>query len=145
IFHPKTRVDVKDETRLKATSEEVEKYAETLNLKYEPRFPTECFFMTIHAIHIGLNPIVQSIKRVKRHQQQLQQNIKEIEAQMVHATGLKRDRLAEKLKFQKNNRDRIVRTLLCMECTLRDRSILDRILMFSDRQLSFLISMVNPE
>lgn len=32
IFHPKTRVDVKDETRLKATSEEVEKYSETLSM-----------------------------------------------------------------------------------------------------------------
>lgn len=38
IFHPKCRVDVKDETRLKATSDEVEKFESTLGKTNHCRF-----------------------------------------------------------------------------------------------------------
>lgn len=121
--------------------------------------------MTIHAIHLSFNAIVSTIKRVKRHLQSVHQMMKETEAEINKSAGpetrAKHARLVEKLKNQKATSDvslsifrsfinfwsfqRLVRTVMCMECTLRDRSLLDRILMFTNRQLSFLISMINPD
>ncbi|KAH7714804.1 U-box domain-containing protein [Aphelenchoides avenae] len=41
IFHPKSRIDLKDETRLKFNSEELQKFVEEQNLAFDPNFPTE--------------------------------------------------------------------------------------------------------
>lgn len=36
-----------------------------LDTNYEPKFTTECFYLTIHAIIIGINPTIQHLKQLK--------------------------------------------------------------------------------
>uniref|UniRef100_A0A8B9JL64 Ubiquitin conjugation factor E4 B n=1 Tax=Astyanax mexicanus TaxID=7994 RepID=A0A8B9JL64_ASTMX len=61
IFHPKCRLNVSvEETRLKATMEELKSWLSELHedpAKFsEPKFPTECFFLTLHAHHLSILP-----------------------------------------------------------------------------------------
>lgn len=76
-----------------------------IDLNYEPKFPTDCFFMTIHAIHIGINAVVQSIRKVQRHLHQIQIVMKETEEEIKKANGSRQMRLMEKLKNQKVTND----------------------------------------
>uniref|UniRef100_A0A7E4VZH7 U-box domain-containing protein n=1 Tax=Panagrellus redivivus TaxID=6233 RepID=A0A7E4VZH7_PANRE len=146
IFHPACRVDVRDETRLKFDSEELEEYEKTLDLNYDPKFPTECFFLAIHAVELGYNASIESMKRIKRHLSQVQTMVRETEAELKAAqkSGRPSARLEEKLKHQKATHVRIVRTLLCIECTIRCPILMEQTLIFTDKQLAFLINMINP-
>ncbi|XP_053547130.1 ubiquitin conjugation factor E4 B [Bombina bombina] len=61
IFHPKCRIALpNDETRIKATIEELTSWMSDLNQDpsffSEPKFPTECFFLTLHAHHLAILP-----------------------------------------------------------------------------------------
>uniref|UniRef100_A0A673I901 Ubiquitin conjugation factor E4 B n=1 Tax=Sinocyclocheilus rhinocerous TaxID=307959 RepID=A0A673I901_9TELE len=61
IFHPKCRLNVStEETRLNATMEDLKSWLTELHedsSKFsEPKFPTECFFLTLHAHHLSILP-----------------------------------------------------------------------------------------
>nr|KAF6472833.1 ubiquitination factor E4B [Molossus molossus] len=61
IFHPKCRITLPtDETRVNTTMEDVndwlmELYGDQPPFS-EPKFPTECFFLTLHAHHLSILP-----------------------------------------------------------------------------------------
>lgn len=145
IFHPKCRVDVRDETRLKYNSDEVIEYEKNLDLTDDPKFPTECFFMTIHAVQLSYNSSMEEMKRIKRHVSQINSAIKELEQEIKNATAQKRmtTRLMDDLKRHKLTHKQFVRAMLCFECSLRDRALVDRTLMFTNKQLNFLIAMID--
>lgn len=102
--------------------------------------------MTIHAVELGFNATMEELKRVKRQLQQVNSYIKEIEQQIAAAKAANKShtKLKEKLKIQRATHDRIAKALLCLECSLRDRSLLDRTLAFTNKQLNFLVRMINP-
>ncbi|KAM7098444.1 ubiquitin conjugation factor E4 B isoform 2-T2 [Molossus nigricans] len=61
IFHPKCRITLPtDETRVNATMEDVNDWLTELYGDQppfsEPKFPTECFFLTLHAHHLSILP-----------------------------------------------------------------------------------------
>uniref|UniRef100_A0AC34QXQ0 Ubiquitin conjugation factor E4 core domain-containing protein n=1 Tax=Panagrolaimus sp. JU765 TaxID=591449 RepID=A0AC34QXQ0_9BILA len=165
IFHPKCRMDVRDETRLKYNSDEVIEYEKELDLtadpkfpteliEYEkeldltadPKFPTECFFMTVHAVQLSYNSSTEELKRIKRHVSQINSTIREIEQEIKNATAQNRmnNSLMDNLKRHKLTHKQLVRAMLCFECSLRDRALVDSTLMFTNKQLNFLISMIDP-
>lgn len=80
IFHPKSRIDLKDETRLKFNSEELQKFVAEQNLAFDPKFPTECFHLTIHALQISVNAMIENFKMVKRHISEVTSRIRDLEA-----------------------------------------------------------------
>ena len=53
-----SRIDTTDESRLKASSTDVKEYSEKLEKGKEQNFPTECWFLTLQAHHIGILPII---------------------------------------------------------------------------------------
>lgn len=61
IFHPRCRITLPtDETRVNATMEDVSDWLTELYGDQppfsEPKFPTECFFLTLHAHHLSILP-----------------------------------------------------------------------------------------
>nr|XP_046223628.1 LOW QUALITY PROTEIN: ubiquitin conjugation factor E4 B-like [Oncorhynchus gorbuscha] len=60
IFHPLCRLQVsREETRLKATMEELKTWLAEIHdpsKLYDPKFPTECFFLTLHTHHLSIVP-----------------------------------------------------------------------------------------
>ena len=56
-----TKVDTTDESRLKATSQEVKEFCEEQEKGKEQNFPTECWFLTLQAHHIGILPIIRRL------------------------------------------------------------------------------------
>ena len=53
-----SRVNIKCDSRLKATNQEAMEFCEKLEKATKPNFDTECWFLTLHAHHIGLLPII---------------------------------------------------------------------------------------
>ncbi|XP_016381532.1 ubiquitin conjugation factor E4 B-like [Sinocyclocheilus rhinocerous] len=70
IFHPKCRLNVStEETRLNATMEDLKSWLTELHedsSKFsEPKFPTECFFLTLHAHHLSILPCCRMQQKCK--------------------------------------------------------------------------------
>ncbi|CAG2202437.1 UBE4B [Mytilus edulis] len=69
-FHPNSRVSIKSETRLRALPNDCDKWTEKLKSEkkppwQDPKFPTECFFVTLHCHHLSIVPAT------RRYQQRL--------------------------------------------------------------------------
>ncbi|XP_017878482.1 ubiquitin conjugation factor E4 B [Ceratina calcarata] len=68
-FHPASFVEIKNETRLKLSSQEVQEWMKHLERTHkwvEPKFPTQCWFLTLHCHHIALLPALQKYQRKLR-------------------------------------------------------------------------------
>ena len=102
--------------------------------------------MTIHSVELGFNACMEEWKRIKRHISQVNSTIRELEQQVKSAGSQDRStaRLIDKLRIQKATHEKLAKALLCFECSLRDRALLDRTFLFTNKQLNFLISMINP-
>ena len=71
-FHPSTKLVLSADTaRLKATSKEVKSWISTINnFQHQPKFSTECFFMTFQFYHISFVPLIHNFKEfVKLHKE----------------------------------------------------------------------------
>ena len=55
------RIDTADDSRLKATSGDVKEFCLKQEKGKEQNFPTECWFLTLQAHHIGILPIVRRL------------------------------------------------------------------------------------
>ncbi|XP_048450831.1 ubiquitin conjugation factor E4 B-like, partial [Rhincodon typus] len=82
IFHPKCRINIlSDETRVKASMEDIKSWLSELNdqSKFaEPKFPTECFFLTLHAHHLAILPSCRRYIRRLRAIRDLNRTVEEL-------------------------------------------------------------------
>uniref|UniRef100_A0A671V100 Ubiquitin conjugation factor E4 B n=1 Tax=Sparus aurata TaxID=8175 RepID=A0A671V100_SPAAU len=83
IFHPRCRLAVSlEETRLKATMEELKSWLTELHedpTKFsEPKFPTECFFLTLHTHHLSILPSCRRYIRRLRAIRELNRTVEEL-------------------------------------------------------------------
>ncbi|XP_018354562.1 PREDICTED: ubiquitin conjugation factor E4 B [Trachymyrmex septentrionalis] len=82
-FHPSSFVDIKNDTRLKLTSQEVaewQKHLEKTHKWTESKFPTQCWFLTLHCHHIALLPTLQKYQRKLRALRDLKNMLNELQA-----------------------------------------------------------------
>ena len=76
LCRPTSRVNVHDETRIKATSEEVSEFAKTIPASFEPsNFITEIFYLTVATAHYGLNKTVSSLEELSKHADEMQRHL----------------------------------------------------------------------
>uniref|UniRef100_A0A915AJU9 Ubiquitin conjugation factor E4 B n=1 Tax=Parascaris univalens TaxID=6257 RepID=A0A915AJU9_PARUN len=147
LFHPNSRVDVRDETRLKLRSEEVAEFAKTVDTNFEVKFPTECFYLTMQTLHVSIASAVGHLKTLKRNLLEVDAGVNELQKQLHRLEALmlrERVMLESKLHQAKLIRRKIIRAIMCIEAALSDQSLLTRTLEFCSRQLTFLISIINP-
>ncbi|KAI6188326.1 U-box domain-containing protein [Aphelenchoides besseyi] len=147
IFHPKCRLKLADETRIKYTSDDVVNYSRTLEFTDEDtKFPTECFFLTIQAMRLGLHATVELFKQVKRTCVEIRIRIREMERQVKSApSDHLRRRIQSQLKRAKEFQKIALFNLLTYECMISDESLLHDCVDFTVKQMNFLCRLISPD
>ncbi|XP_061537202.1 ubiquitin conjugation factor E4 B isoform X2 [Phycodurus eques] len=150
IFHPRCRFVVSpEETRLKATMEELKSWLSELHedpAKFsEPKFPTECFFLTLHTHHLSILPGCRRYIRRLRAIRELNRTVEELknsEAQWKDSPLASRHR--EMLKRCKTQLKKLVRAKACADVGLLDENLLRRCLQFYSTVIQLILRMVDP-
>uniref|UniRef100_A0A7N4PNT4 Ubiquitin conjugation factor E4 n=1 Tax=Sarcophilus harrisii TaxID=9305 RepID=A0A7N4PNT4_SARHA len=150
IFHPRCRIVLpSDETRVKATMEEVtswmtELYGEQSPFS-EPKFPTECFFLTLHAHHLSILPSCRRYIRRLRAIRELNRTVEDLknnENQWKDSPLATRHR--EMLKRCKTQLKKLVRCKACADAGLLDENFLRRCLNFYGSVIQLLLRILDP-
>uniref|UniRef100_A0A3Q1GEK8 Ubiquitin conjugation factor E4 B n=1 Tax=Acanthochromis polyacanthus TaxID=80966 RepID=A0A3Q1GEK8_9TELE len=150
IFHPRCRLVVSlEETRLKATMEELKSWLTELHedpTKFsEPKFPTECFFLTLHTHHLSILPGCRRYIRRLRAIRELNRTVEELknsETQWKDSPLASRHR--EMLKRCKTQLKKLVRAKACADVGLLDENLLRRCLQFYSTVIQLILRMVDP-
>uniref|UniRef100_A0A671TAX5 Ubiquitin conjugation factor E4 B-like n=1 Tax=Sinocyclocheilus anshuiensis TaxID=1608454 RepID=A0A671TAX5_9TELE len=150
IFHPKCRLNVStEETRLNATMEDLKSWLTELHedpSKFsEPKFPTECFFLTLHAHHLSILPCCRRYIRRLRAIRDLNRTVEELknsENQWKDSPLASRHR--EMLKRCKTKLKKLVRSKACADAGLLDENLLRRCLQFFSMVIQLILRMVEP-
>jgi ubiquitin conjugation factor E4 B len=102
-FHPQSRISnsVANETKIKVNSQESQQWVEQLNqpdsghIWQECKFPTECWFMTLHAQHLAYLPAARRHQRRMRALKDYQKLVDEMqnsEAEWSQTPAARRNR-----------------------------------------------------
>uniref|UniRef100_A0A8C5S5K4 Ubiquitin conjugation factor E4 B n=1 Tax=Laticauda laticaudata TaxID=8630 RepID=A0A8C5S5K4_LATLA len=150
IFHPRCRIVVPaDETRVKATLEDVSSWMVELSrdqsLFSEPKFPTECFFLTLHAHHLSILPSCRRYIRRLRAIRELNRTVEDLknnESQWKDSPLATRHR--EMLKRCKTQLKKLVRCKACADAGLLDENFLRRCLNFYSVVIQLLLRILDP-
>ncbi|XP_059111381.1 ubiquitin conjugation factor E4 B [Peromyscus eremicus] len=150
IFHPKCRITLpNDETRINATMEDVNEWLAELYGDQppfsEPKFPTECFFLTLHAHHLSILPSCRRYIRRLRAIRELNRTVEDLknnESQWKDSPLATRHR--EMLKRCKTQLKKLVRCKACADAGLLDESFLRRCLSFYGLLIQLLLRILDP-
>ncbi|XP_029668537.1 ubiquitin conjugation factor E4 B-like isoform X2 [Formica exsecta] len=145
-FHPSNFVEIKNDTRLKLTLQEVAEWQKHLDSTHkwtEPKFPTQCWFLTLHCHHIALLPALQNYRKKLYASKNLQKMLDELQAT---ESQWKDDPLAEHnkdlIKQWKQQLKQLVTFKLCAEVALIQQIFLERCLGFYILVAEFLLSLL---
>ncbi|KAM7139302.1 ubiquitin conjugation factor E4 B isoform 2-T2 [Macrochelys suwanniensis] len=150
IFHPRCRITIPmDETRVKATMEDVTGWMAELYRDQspcsEPKFPTECFFLTLHAHHLSILPSCRRYIRRLRAIRELNRTVEDLknnESQWKESPLATRHR--EMLKRCKTQLKKLVRCKACADAGLLDENFLRRSLNFYGMVIQLLLRILDP-
>ncbi|XP_068094965.1 ubiquitin conjugation factor E4 B isoform X1 [Hyperolius riggenbachi] len=150
IFHPRCRIALpNDETRIKATMEEMASWTAEMGNDPasfpEPKFPTECFFLTLHAHHLAILPSCRRYIRRLRAIRELNRTVEELknnESQWKDSPLAARHR--EMLKRCKTQLKKLVRCKACADAGLLDENFLRRCLSFYGMVIQLLLRLMDP-
>ncbi|XP_063001468.1 ubiquitin conjugation factor E4 B isoform X1 [Elgaria multicarinata webbii] len=150
IFHPRCRIVLPaDETRVKATMEDVGSWmaelSRDLSLFSEPKFPTECFFLTLHAHHLSILPSCRRYIRRLRAIRELNRTVEDLknnESQWKDSPLATRHR--EMLKRCKTQLKKLVRCKACADAGLLDENFLRRCLNFYSTVIQLVLRIIDP-
>ncbi|XP_034945689.1 ubiquitin conjugation factor E4 B [Chelonus insularis] len=133
-FHPSSFVEIKNDTRLKLSSQEVTDWLEELGKSHkwtEAKFPTQCWFLTLHCHHVALLPALQKYRRKLRALRELQKMLDELQAmepQWKDAPFAAHNK--ELIKRWKHQLKRLGKSKSCADAGLIDPVLLGRSLHF---------------
>ncbi|XP_032750365.1 ubiquitin conjugation factor E4 B isoform X2 [Rattus rattus] len=150
IFHPRCRITLpNDETRINATMEDVNEWLTELYGDQppfsEPKFPTECFFLTLHAHHLSILPSCRRYIRRLRAIRELNRTVEDLknnESQWKDSPLATRHR--EMLKRCKTQLKKLVRCKACADAGLLDESFLRRCLNFYGLLIQLMLRVLDP-
>ncbi|XP_032719249.1 ubiquitin conjugation factor E4 B isoform X2 [Lontra canadensis] len=150
VLHPRCRIALpNDETRVNATMEDVNDWLAELYGDQppfsEPKFPTECFFLTLHAHHLSILPSCRRYIRRLRAIRELNRTVEDLknnESQWKDSPLATRHR--EMLKRCKTQLKKLVRCKACADAGLLDESFLRRCLNFYGLLIQLLLRILDP-
>ncbi|KAK3104970.1 hypothetical protein FSP39_014399 [Pinctada imbricata] len=149
-FHPNARISIKSETRLRALPNEAEKWIAQLKKQssppwQDPKFPTECFFLTLHCHHLSIIPSTRRYQRRLRAIRDLNHMVEELEAAEPQWSLLPNaSRNKEMLKKWKSQVQRLQKSKLCADAAILDESLLRRCLQFYSAVSEYLLRVSDP-
>lgn len=145
-FHPSSLVEIKNDTRLKLSSQEVAEWQKNLEKTHkwsEAKFPTQCWFLTLHCHHIALIPALQKYQRKLRALRDLQKMLDELQAtepQWKDSPFAEHNK--DLIKQWKQQLKRLVKSKLCADAGLIDPVFLRRCLHFYISVADVLLSLL---
>ncbi|XP_014272947.1 ubiquitin conjugation factor E4 B isoform X2 [Halyomorpha halys] len=143
-FHPSCMVDIRDDTRLKFTSQESSDWLHKLNHSMawkEPNFSTQCWFLTLHCHNIALLPALQRYQRRLRSLRDLQKLVDEMQASEDQWRCLPlAARNKELIKRWKHQIKKLTKGKACTEAGLLAPALMRRSLLFYTSVGEFLLS-----
>ncbi|KAG1651915.1 Ubiquitin conjugation factor E4 B [Nymphon striatum] len=148
LFHPKCKINISNYSKIKFSSQEVADWLEKLNQSYEfqdPKFPTECFFLTLQTHHLSIIPLYRKYSRRLRVIRELNRAVEEInssEAQWKNSPIAARNRHI--MKRYKTQARRLLKSKLCADAGLMDIALIHRTIQFYDLVILYLIQQVCP-
>ncbi|BES87556.1 factor E4 [Nesidiocoris tenuis] len=144
-FHPSSMVDLKDETRLKFTSQEAQDWLDGLDNadRKEPKFPTLCWFLTLHCHNIALIPAMHRYQRRLRSLREFQKLVDEMVSTEEQWKGLPfASKNKELIKRWKQQIKKLIRNKACAEAGLFDKNLIRRALAFYTSVAEFLLQVL---
>ncbi|KAG7198729.1 hypothetical protein KM043_001720 [Ampulex compressa] len=145
-FHPSSFVEIKNDTRLKLTSQEVADWLKDLSTTQkwtEAKFPTQCWFLTLHCHHIALLPALQKYQRKLRALRDLQKMLNELQAtELQWKDAPFADHNKELIKRWKQQLKRLSKSKSCADAGLIDPVLLRRCLHFYISVAEVLLSLL---
>ncbi|XP_053651922.2 ubiquitin conjugation factor E4 B isoform X2 [Cherax quadricarinatus] len=136
MAHPDSLVDISKDSRLTMTQDEVEEWVKKLRSGesftfQEVNFHSQCWFLTLHAHHLGVLPVMRKYTRRIRAIRDLQKMVEEIESTESHWGSLPvAARQRELLKKWKTQLKKLNKSKVCADAGLLDESLLERCLHF---------------
>lgn len=134
-FHPKARVSIASEARFSCTSQEADAWLNQMKKKehppwQQPNFSTECFYLTLHAHHLSIIPIMRKYQRRLRAIRDLNRMIEEMEGNHPQ---------------WKSQVQRLQKSKLCADAGVLDQTMLVRVLRFYTQLSQFLLRAADPK
>ncbi|XP_071805789.1 ubiquitin conjugation factor E4 B-like isoform X1 [Asterias amurensis] len=148
--HPKSLIDIANDTRLKATSQEATEWVEQTKKPptswADPKFPTQCYFLTLHCQHLALMPACRHFTRRIRGMRELARMVEEMQGQEEQWKGTPNERrnrqLLDKWKSQIKKLDK---AKMCGDAGLLDETLLRNCFQFYGSVMSLLLMMLKPK
>lgn len=165
IFRPCSVVDIKGETRLRFSQQEVDEWFASVDdtgFADKPNFPTQCWFLTLHCHHLALLPAIQKYQRrlrVLRELEKLIEDMMDTEAHWRHTPFKLRNR--QMVTRWNNQQKRLIRYVFvyhfrhcllylllyysskaCADACLLDRVLLRRCMTFYTSVAEFLLAVL---
>ncbi|XP_071945537.1 ubiquitin conjugation factor E4 B-like [Antedon mediterranea] len=147
-FHPKSRIDISQETRMRSSNQEAIEWAQKIDPSswQEPKFSTEGYFLTLQCHHLALLPScrfyskrLRAIREVSRLTEELQST----EAQWKGTPGEARKKvLLDKYKLQFK---KLVQAKACADGGLLDEVLLRGSYRFYCQVMQMILNLVTPE
>lgn len=145
-FHPASVIDIANATRLKLSSQEVTAWIEGLNSSashawLEPKFPTQCWFLTLHCHHLALLPACAKYQlrlRTLRELHKLVEEMTQTEAQWKDLPYAQRNK--DLIRRWKQQIKKLNRSKACADAGLLDEALIRRSMVFYTSVAEFLMS-----
>lgn len=148
LHHPKSRIDVSQESRLKLTSQEVKEWKQELDSKntwLEPKFTTECFFMAIQAHHLAILPACRRHSRRQKAHRELTRMIEHLEShesEWIETPMASRNKSL--LKKWREQIKKLENGKACSDVVLLDDELLRGCLKFYGFLATWILRLVDP-
>ncbi|KAG0713085.1 Ubiquitin conjugation factor E4 B [Chionoecetes opilio] len=136
MVHPDSLVDVSKDSRLSMTQDEAKAWLKKLRTSEEVKFQevnfhSQCWFLTLHAHHLGVLPVMRKYTRRIRAIRDLQKMVEEIESTESQWGSLSvASKQRELLKKWKAQLKKLNKSKICADAGLLDEKLLERCLHF---------------
>ncbi|KAL0579137.1 Ubiquitin conjugation factor E4 [Marasmius crinis-equi] len=147
-FARSQRLDIREETRIKATSEEASRWAEE-NRPAEgaapPNFISDVFYLTIAMSHYGYQKTISSFMELQKHLDDIQRHLDFLQGDGSWMTGPLRARTEAAINQVKNEQNKIRASQLAYEAQLLDPELVWKSIGFTTFLSTWLIRQVDPK
>ena len=133
------------DTRLMSTCKDYKEYKEKQEKGKESNFPTECWWLTLYAHHVGVLPIIRRYQRRLRALRELQKMVEELEksepAWKNHSSAHQNRQMIKKWKQQIKRQSK---SKTCADIGLLDEQLFARCLSFYTSVCEHMMKLLDP-
>ena len=145
LYSDTCRVDTADDSRLKSTSQDFKEFQEKQEKGKEANFPTECWWLTLYAHHVGVLPIIRRYQRRLRALRELQKMVEDLEktepAWKNHPSAGHNKSMLKKWKQQIKKQSK---SKACADIGLLDEQLFSRCLSFYSSVCEHVMRLLDP-